>query len=232
MPANTAPQSSPHRYRMNTHPRGTHRTIVRLVPPGSRVLDLGCAHGYLGRVLSDHGCMVWGLDIDQEAVRAAMPFYVDARVVDLDADWEFPWPDCAFDVVLAADVLEHLRDPARALHLALGHLRPGGRVIVSLPNVAHFSVRIPLLFGQFRYRKTGILDQTHLRFFTFGTALEFASNVGLHVEAVLAGSNRFGFLLNRFGLLGRPLRGLLAYNIILVCRPQAAAGGGTAARAS
>lgn len=213
MPSTGRPSSG---YARNHRPQGTHEVILKLVPAESRVLDVGCATGYLGEALSDRGCLVWGLDRDAEAVGRARPHYQDVCVLDLDEAERLPWPERSFDVIIAGDVLEHLRDPDRALSMLARYVRPGGKAVVSLPNIAHLSVRLPLLVGRFRYRDTGILDRTHLHLFTYKTACDLVESSGFRVDGLLSGSDRFGALLNRYLLLGRLLRGALAYSIIVV----------------
>jgi SAM-dependent methyltransferase len=200
---------------------GTHALVLRLVPDGSTVLDVGCASGYLGEALAARGCEVFGLDRDASAVARVPPCYRDAVVLDLEEADALPWRE-PFDVIVAADVLEHLRDPARALRLLRRSLRDDGIAVLSLPNVAHVSVRVPLLLGRFRYRTTGILDETHCRLFTVATARELAESCGFRVERTLAGSDRFGALVNGHPALARALTGLLAHSIVLLCRPRAA----------
>ena len=212
-----APDSYP--YRRNTHRYGTHEVILRSVPPGSTVLDIGCATGYLGAALKGRGCRMWGLDRDPDAVALAEASYEDVRALDLDESADLPWPDHFFDAALAADVLEHLRDPGRALQLIRSHIRPEGRLIVSLPNVAHASVRLPLFFGRFRYGRTGILDETHLRLYTFTTARELVESGGFTVERLLGASDHFGVLLQR-PHVSRFVRGLLSHNIVILARPR------------
>jgi hypothetical protein len=95
------------------------------------------------------------------------------------------------------------------------YVRSDGRIVVSVPNVAHASVRIPLLLGRFAYRPTGILDETHLRFLTFKTAHELVESSGFDVQRLLASSNHFGALLQVPGAR-RLLRGILGYNCIVV----------------
>jgi 2-polyprenyl-3-methyl-5-hydroxy-6-metoxy-1,4-benzoquinol methylase len=183
------------------------------------VLDVGCATGYIGMALDARGCRCWGIDRDAAAVAAAEPWYEDIRAIDLDECAELPWPEHVFDVVLAADVLEHLRDPDEVLRLLRRHVRPGGRLIVSLPNVAHVSVRIPLLFGRFEYGRTGILDETHVRLYTFETARELVESEGFIVERLLGASDHFGALLQRPSA-SRLIRGLLAHNIVVLATPK------------
>ena len=207
------------RYRRNTHRYGAHEVILRSVPSGRTVLDVGCATGYLGEALKARGCRIWGLDQHPAALALAEACYEDVRAIDLDECAELPWPDHFFDVALAADVLEHLRDPDRALQLIRSQIRPEGRLIVSLPNVAHASIRLPLLFGRFRYGRTGILDETHLRLYTFTTAREFVESGGFTVERLLGASDHFGVLLQR-PRASRVVRGLLSHNIVIVARPK------------
>jgi 2-polyprenyl-3-methyl-5-hydroxy-6-metoxy-1,4-benzoquinol methylase len=205
------------RYRRNYAKRGTHGTLLALVPPGVDVLDVGCATGYLGTTLIEHGCRVWGVEAEAAAAREASRRYEDVATLDLDFTYELPWQRHSFDAIVAADVLEHLRDPLRTLRMLRGYARPGATFVISLPNVAHASVRIPLLFGRFRYAESGILDRTHCRLFTFETARELVESSGLTVERALGGSDRFGRLL-ALPVAGPPLRGLLAYNVVLLAK--------------
>jgi 2-polyprenyl-3-methyl-5-hydroxy-6-metoxy-1,4-benzoquinol methylase len=207
------------RYSRNLSKYGTHEVILRLIPPRSTVLDLGCAEGYLGRELAARGCRVWGVYKDAGAIRMASTWYEEVSTIDLDTARGLPWPTGSYDVVLAADVLEHLKSPETALRMIRQYLTPSGLLIVSLPNIAHLSIRVSLLGGRFDYRKTGILDETHLRFFTFRTARELVEEAGFIVERVLAGSNHFGRVLNQRRPAGTLLRGLLAYNIVIVAKP-------------
>jgi methionine biosynthesis protein MetW len=204
------------RYRRNLHRYGAHELILRQVPPGSSVLDVGCATGYLGEALVERGCRVWGIERDEDAAAVAASSYEEVHVVDLDLCDSLPVPEQFFDVVLCADVLEHLREPERGLRLVRPHLAPGGSIVVSLPNVAHLSVRLPLLLGRFEYGPSGILDRTHARLFTFRTARELVTSCGFDVNSELGASDRFGGLLHALGPLRRPLRGILTYNIVMV----------------
>jgi 2-polyprenyl-3-methyl-5-hydroxy-6-metoxy-1,4-benzoquinol methylase len=145
----------------------THARVVRLVGEGRRVLELGPASGYMSEILSARGCTVVGIELDPEMAAQAAQYCERMIVGDLDTlDLESELGDDDFDVIVAADVLEHLRDPLRLLCRLRHFLRPDGHLVVSLPNVAHASVRLALLEGRFDYRDLGLLDRTHLRFFT------------------------------------------------------------------
>ena len=156
-----------------------HTLAVLCVPPGATVLDLGVASGEpVARELQAQSCQVFGVEIDQDAAQAASQYCRDVRVADLDDPAALaPWPD-PFDVVLALDVLEHLLQPAEVLHRAMTLLNPGGFVCVSIPNIAHFSVREQLLHGRFQYTDDGLLDRTHLRFFDWPAVVTLFQDAG------------------------------------------------------
>lgn len=144
-----------------------HADVVRMVDAGSRVLELGPATGYMSRVLVDRGCTVVGIEVDPKMAERAAEFCERVIVGDLDTlDLAAELGDERFDAIVAADVLEHLKDPLAALTRLRPFLKPDGCLVVSVPNVAHGSVRLALLSGHFDYSEIGLLDSTHLRFFT------------------------------------------------------------------
>jgi 2-polyprenyl-3-methyl-5-hydroxy-6-metoxy-1,4-benzoquinol methylase len=146
----------------------THNLVVGLVPPASRVLELGCATGCMSSVLKTRlGCSVTGVEVCAEAAEQARAHCERVLVGDAETlAYEQLLGSLRFDVVVAADVLEHLREPGSLLVRLRPFLTDGGCVVASIPNIAHGSVRLALLAGEFRYRATGLLDETHLRFFT------------------------------------------------------------------
>lgn len=142
-----------------------HTFAVLAVPPGSRVLDLGAADGSVARVLAARGCDVTAVERDPDGVRALTAAGLRAVQADLDRDADLGLPSGSYDVVLLLDVLEHLVDPAAVLARATRWLAPGGRVMLSVPHVAHAAVRLSLLQGRFPRTDIGLLDRTHLHFF-------------------------------------------------------------------
>jgi 2-polyprenyl-3-methyl-5-hydroxy-6-metoxy-1,4-benzoquinol methylase len=159
------------------------------VPDGARVLDVGCATGYLAAELVARGCTVVGVEFDPVAAQQARA--VCREVVVGDVESEAVRADIAravadaggVDAVICADVLEHLRDPWTVLAWLRTLLDPGGRAVVSVPNIAHWTVRRELLRGRFDYTDFGLLDRTHLRFFTRASATELAHRAGFAVQA-------------------------------------------------
>ena len=130
--------------------------------------------------MAGHFAYVAGVEPDP-AVRPPLGGY-DEWVVDPVASvesWNRP-----FDDVVCADVLEHLPDPSAVLQRVRGWIAPGGRLYVSLPNVANAAVRLSLLAGRFEYADAGILDRTHLRFFTRRTARRLVEEAGFRIGGV------------------------------------------------
>jgi methionine biosynthesis protein MetW len=214
------------------HPDDAHSLVMRLVRPGTRVLELGCASGYLsGYMERELGCRVTGLEADPVAAGVAATRCGEVHTVDLDSPEAL---DCArasapYDLLLAAAILEHLKNPERVLRVARDLLAPGARAVVSLPNVAHWSIRWRLLRGRFDYEEYGVMDRTHLRWFTLETGRALLEGQGYRVEQVrIAGSglqNALNAVVRPIGLTSPPLvlPGVLGYELIYVARPRDAA---------
>jgi SAM-dependent methyltransferase len=144
-----------------------HADVVNFVPPGSRVLELGPATGYMSHAFVGRGCQVVGIEYDAGMAERAAAFCERMIVGDLDRlDLAAELGEDRFDAIVSADVIEHLKDPLGALKRLLPFLKEGGRVVISIPNIAHASVRLALLSGRFEYGDWGLLDSTHLSFFT------------------------------------------------------------------
>jgi 2-polyprenyl-3-methyl-5-hydroxy-6-metoxy-1,4-benzoquinol methylase len=162
------------------HRQGTsHALLVELVGANKRVLDVGCDTGYLGEALNTLGNETIGFESNAAAAEAARTKLSRVEVGDLETtDLVALFGRSSFDVVVFGDVLEHLRDPLPVLRQGRPLLAPGGSVVISTPNVAHGDVRLALLDGRFRYTKVGILDDTHTRFFTRDSLVDFLRDAG------------------------------------------------------
>jgi 2-polyprenyl-3-methyl-5-hydroxy-6-metoxy-1,4-benzoquinol methylase len=164
--------------------------VVAKVPvPGTTILDVGCAAGVMGQALLDRGAReVVGLEVVAEAASLARSRISAAYRYDVNSAFELPYPDHYFDVFTFADVLEHLVEPEAVLRRLLRWLKPGGHVVCSIPNVRNESVLLPLLVdGKWNYTDAGILDQTHLRFFTLSSIQQFIASVGLLIDPEIQG---------------------------------------------
>ncbi|HZH02422.1 MAG TPA: class I SAM-dependent methyltransferase, partial [Myxococcaceae bacterium] len=157
--------------------------IALRIAAGTEVLDLGTASGILGRHLKAMGCQVDGLELDEAAAAQARPAYRDFQIADLEvSDLGRLFPNRRYDAVVCADVLEHLRDPARVLRQLQKLVKPQGKLLISVPNVGYAGVVLDLLRGRFDYRKLGVLDETHLRFFTRSTLARLLAHNGWAVR--------------------------------------------------
>ncbi|HEY2715544.1 MAG TPA: class I SAM-dependent methyltransferase [Solirubrobacterales bacterium] len=158
-----------------------HADVVNFVEPGSRVLELGPATGYMSRAfVEQRGCNVVGIEFDSGMAERAAAICERVIVGDLDhLDLEAELGEDRFDAIVSADVIEHLKDPLGALRRLRPFLKENGRFAISIPNVAHSSIRLALLSGRFEYRDWGLLDSTHLRFFTRETFERTLDDAGL-----------------------------------------------------
>lgn len=160
--------------------------VAELVPRESRVVvDVGCGAGLLGAQLKADNPerVVYGIEPAKEAAERARKVLDGVLEGTAEAPWPSAWP--APDCLVFADVLEHMVDPWSTLRNVCARLPGGADVVLSVPNAAHYSVVGPLvLYGRWEYRDQGILDRTHLRFFTRKTAFELVSDAGLHVTRV------------------------------------------------
>ncbi|MBT4147586.1 MAG: glycosyltransferase [Gammaproteobacteria bacterium] len=146
----------------------SHMGLASRIKPNQSILELGCSSGYLSKFLAQElDCKVVGVDINKNALLKAAPYCQQTIVADLDTDtWLTEIQEQQFDVVLCADVLEHLKDPVAMLASLKPFLHQESRLLTSVPNVAHASIRLELLQGHFDYEKLGLLDDTHLHFYT------------------------------------------------------------------
>ena len=163
-----------------TNRQGTsHALLVEMAGANKRILDVGCDTGYLGEALATFGNYTAGFEANAATAELARSRLDRVEVGDLEStDLVEMFGRDSFDVVIFGDVLEHLRDPLPVLRQARPLLAPGGSVLISTPNVAHGDVRLALLSGRFNYTKLGILDETHTRFFTRDSLVDFLHAAG------------------------------------------------------
>ena len=175
-----------YRYSVDMSAHNSTTGVLERVRPGSRVLEFGTATGYMSRFMAETlGCTVTGMEIDEGAAALASRWHQRTLVANLDDDqWKQQLGTGTYDHVMFVDVLEHLRDPWGVLQHATTLLAPGGTMLLSIPNAGHNVMLLELLAGDFRYRATGLLDSTHVRFFTWTSILELLQRAGLNpIEA-------------------------------------------------
>jgi 2-polyprenyl-3-methyl-5-hydroxy-6-metoxy-1,4-benzoquinol methylase len=146
--------------------------VVSLTGQNKRVLEFGCNIGETSLVLERNGCEVTGIEINRAAAEIAKNICKEVIIGDIEKDEVWEKIEGKFDVIIFADILEHLRNPDKILKRTKKYLKEDGFLIISLPNIANWRIRLSLLFGRFEYKLTGILDETHLRFYTLKSAQE------------------------------------------------------------
>lgn len=158
--------------------------LYEYINNGDRVLDVGCSSGHFGEALIQlKGCKVTGIDLDVDDIASAKKVLTEAYVMNVD-DMKNMVSLGKFDVIIFADVIEHLIDPRQTLKNMRKLLKKDGRIIFSIPHMGHVSVRLDLLGGEFAYRDKGLLDRTHLHFYDSKEVQDVFSDSGYVINKI------------------------------------------------
>ena len=142
--------------------------VFHLIPEGAKVLDVGCSSGNFGKELINRKhCKVDGIELDKRDYELARKTLHKVYQKNVETD-NLDEIDNDYDIIYFGDVIEHLLNPIDSLKKIKRHLNPKGKIVFSIPNMGHVSIRLFLLGGQFEYAETGLLDKTHLHFYTLG----------------------------------------------------------------
>lgn len=215
-------------------PYSSHAQIMKWVEQHrpNEILEIGTATGYLSAEMTKLGCQVTGIEQDPQMAEIAARHCDRLLVGDIET---MELNELGhYDAIIFGDVLEHLRDPRVVLEKLSARLKPGGKILMSLPNIANIWVRLNLLFGRFNYRSVGILNESHLRFFTWKTAKQLVADSGLDIVTtsvtpiplpiLLPATSKgrgFSFLhLLNWGVT-KLRKTLFGYQFILICQPKA-----------
>lgn len=171
--------------------------IVREITPGSKILEFGPAFGRMTKYLSEaFKCKVTIVEKDSdagsEAKQYSESYYVGNYWGDIEKyNWSYDLvhSEEKFDYIIWADVLEHLYDPWKALTCARQFLKDDGYMLISVPNISHNSILIELMKDKFEYRDIGLLDNTHIRFFTRSSLTAMVEQAGLEIKKVMDAKN-------------------------------------------
>lgn len=199
----------------------TQKLILDRIAPERTVLELGPASGYMTRVLKEEKkCRVDAIELDPEAGAQARPYCRTLIIGSLDDFGILAQLAGPYDYIIAADVLEHLAAPERLLPALKPLLHPKGCLMISLPNVAYWKIRLHLLLGRFDYTESGILDRTHLRFFTRASAARMIRDAGYRLVQVLSAAPDRPGLGRVKGWLKRKFAPLFSGNFIFLAEPE------------
>lgn len=175
-------------FELDTEGSNSLSIIIKQLKKNSTILEFGPANGRLTRYMKEElNCQVYLVELDENAGREALNFGVDLVVGDIEVyEWKERYRDIKFDHIIFADVLEHLRDPLKVLRTAKEFLKEDGTILLSVPNLAHNSVLIDLMNNKFEYNSIGLLDDTHIHFFTKTSLDKMVEEAGLYTSKEMA----------------------------------------------
>ena len=219
-------------YPLKLYPFSSHYFALKILNAKSnlRILDLGCGNGEFDSKITKNNFIV-GIDPVEPSIKDGVNTYIK---YDLNNGLPVEIKDIEkFNFVLALDILEHLIDYEKILNSIKDYLNADGKIIISLPNIANIYIRLNLLFGRFPYSDRGILDRTHLHFFTLGSIKKLIRNNNLEIVKLNVApipiievlpkmlKNNFGKILNFFlYLLSRIFKRLFAYQFLIIAKPK------------
>lgn len=222
----------PNVYQFKDFEGSSHRILIDLIRSSGargRLLDLGPANGELCDAVGDLFEHKTCVEIDENYLPSLRERFDDAIIANLESLTTLP---LGYDTIVMADVLEHLHDQKRILSQVRRSITDDGYLFISVPNIANLTIRIGLLFGLFVYRERGILDETHVRFYTLDTIRTALTDAGFVIEKtsgssipvrLILGSVEPGPLLRSvewiIARVTQVWKALFAYQIIMVARP-------------
>lgn len=204
----------PNVYTFKDFEGSSHKILLDLIHRYARehgkLLDLGAAGGELGSALREFFDETIGFEYNVDCIGNLKHSFDQVVIADLERVAKLP---SNADAIVIADVLEHLRNPRRVLDLVRGALKDDGHVFVSVPNIANITIRLGLLLGIFEYRDRGILDDTHLRFYTMRTFRREVENAGFRILAIRGSSVPIRLIVGRYlpEFILRPCERLLTW---------------------
>lgn len=219
-----------------TDPYSSHAKIAKIIGnlKNKTILDVGCNKGFIGKALRNEikwkGKLV-GIDKSNECSMVTKVGYDEFKLLDIEQKWE-SFPD-KFDIIIFADVLEHLVNPEAVLAKADKHLKENGIILISVPNIANLYIRLSIMMGKFNYSDRGILDKDHKMFYTLSNARKMLKRSNLKtlkeeftpIPLPILNSNFYrGQLLYSFYFLTNLISSLrpsiFAYQLIFVCKKK------------
>jgi len=168
--------------KFNHNQSSPHSIIFNNIKSNSKVLDIGCNGGLLGKQLLKKNVICDGIDNNKKLLNIAKKYYRNVFQIDLSTDFKFN--QNKYDYIVMSDILEHLPKPDIILQKFRKNLKKTGFLITSIPNIGRFELRLKHLFGNFEY-KPGIMSQDHLRFFTKKSAFKLITNADYKIVKII-----------------------------------------------
>jgi 2-polyprenyl-3-methyl-5-hydroxy-6-metoxy-1,4-benzoquinol methylase len=202
----------------NTDLYSMHMKITKFIQKQKKVLDVGCAYGNLAEVMFTNECEVVGVEIDPEAGKNAQKYCKevligDAELIELSSKYIN-----YFDYIIFADILEHLKNPVKVLKRFKKYLKNEGCIVISLPNITNWRMRLKILFGNFEYENTGVMDSGHIRFFNEKTAKSLLYDSGFEIIKFDLTGLETPIGTSILHKIGRLWPNLLAYQFLIIAK--------------
>ncbi|MDB9375001.1 class I SAM-dependent methyltransferase [Nodularia sphaerocarpa] len=172
---------------------GKYFEVVERLQPKSTILEIGCNTGYFSLVLMKCGHEVLGIELDKDAAQIASSNGVNVICGNIEENLMIKSINQKFDVILMMDVVEHCLHPMNVLNSLQQLIKPNGKIMITGPNVAYWSVRKDLLLGRWNYTDSGILDKTHLHFYTLSTWQSLIEDSGYKINVIKAAEGMIPF---------------------------------------
>jgi 2-polyprenyl-3-methyl-5-hydroxy-6-metoxy-1,4-benzoquinol methylase len=204
----------------NRNPYSVHQKIVHYIGKNKKVLDVGCSEGLLSQRMHQNNCTVVGIEVDNEAALKAKSYCKEVVIEDVESVSLNPQYLNYFDVIIFADILEHLKDPLEVLRTFKSYLNDEGYIIISVPNIANWKIRLQLLLGNFEYQEYGILDSGHLRFFNENSAKKLVNSAGFEIsefDLTVGDVSRFSKIFHSMGMISP---NLMAFQFLIIARKK------------
>lgn len=186
------------------------KIIIGLVEKGE-VLEVGSSSGYMTKEFVKKGCLVDVVDIDGESLKKAAKIVRKAFIGSIEDENVQEKIDGVYDFIICADVLEHLVNPQKLLIFLKKKLKKDGKMLISIPNIAFWNMRLDLLRGRFEYQDSGLLDKTHLRFYTYDSFIRLVKGVGLKIVKIYPAESKIPL---EYSFRKIPLLGKLIINLV------------------
>jgi 2-polyprenyl-3-methyl-5-hydroxy-6-metoxy-1,4-benzoquinol methylase len=204
----------------NSNSFSVHQKIIDFVGKNKKVLDVGCSEGLLSKRMNQNNCKIVGIELDNEAALKAESFCQELISGDVESVSLNSQYINYFDVIIFADILEHLKNPLEVLKTFKDYLNDEGCIIISVPNIANWKIRFQLLFGNFEYHEYGILDSGHLRFFNQKSIIKMVSDAGFNIstfDMTVGDINKFSKIFHSIGMFWP---NLLAFQFLIIAKKK------------
>jgi O-antigen biosynthesis protein len=175
-----------YKYNIDLNENNASSIILKSIKNGADILEIGTASGSMTQYLKENlNCKVYGIEYNETDANIAKKYLQHLLIKNVEEiDFQSEYQNITFDTIILADVLEHLQNPLNLLKKIKPLLKENGEILISIPNVSYIGVVLNLIDGKFEYNQTGILDETHIKFFTLNSFTNLINQSNLFIESI------------------------------------------------